>query len=133
MSFLALRSPKFNDVLDTGQYLPLLTTNAASGLGATSATGNGSLDNGGVATITEQGFVYSTSANPTTADSKVTVTAPTYGAYSQSITGLTTATLYHYRAYAINSYGTGYGVDTTFTTTGGGAATANLLALLGVG
>lgn len=109
---------------------PTVTTNAASGVTAVSATGNGSVDTDGGSVITERGFVWSTSINPTTSDSKVTVAGAT-GSYSGSLTSLVASTLYHYRAYAINVTGTSYGADTTFTTTSG--ATTSLLASLGVG
>ena len=62
-------------------------------------------------------MVWSTSLNPTIADNKTTdgpVSAT--GAFTSSITGLTTGTLYHVRAYATNAAGTVYGEDITFTT-----------------
>lgn len=133
MSFLQLRSPRVQNPLANPAVVavaPTVTTNAASSITSVGATGNGSVDSDGGATVTERGFVWSTSVNPTTSDSKVTV-AGTTGSYSGSITSLTASTLYHYRAYAINSVGTSYGADTTFTTTSG--ATVSLLALLGVG
>ena len=96
---------------------PTVTTSAADTITSTSANGNGNVTSDGGNTVTERGFVWSTSANPTTSDNKVTV-AGTTGSYSGSMTGLTSGTLYHYRAYAINSVGTSYGADTTFTTVG---------------
>lgn len=132
MSFPALRSPRILNPLSFSPALtaPTVTTNAASAIGSTSATGNGSVDSDGGAAITERGFVWSTSVNPTTADSKVTV-AGTTGSYSGSMTSLVASTFYHYRAYAVNSVGTSYGADTTFTT--GSGTAIGLLALLGVG
>lgn len=132
MSFLALRSPRVQNPLTTGAATaPSVTTNAATSILSTSATGNGSVDSDGGSAITERGFVWSTSVNPTTADSKVTV-AGTTGSYSGSLTSLVASTFYHYRAYAINAIGTSYGADTTFTTTSG-VTTVNLFALLGIG
>ena len=64
----------------------------------------------GVPNPTQHGVVWSTSANPTIADSKTTdgdVTAT--GAFTSSITGLTPGMLYHVRAYATNTAGTSYG------------------------
>lgn len=133
MSFLALRSPRVkNNLAYPGALLaPTVTTNAADTVATTTANGNGSVDSDGGAAITERGFVWSTSANPTTADNKLVV-AGTVGAFSGSLTGLSSTTTYHYRAYAINSVGTSYGADTSFTT-----ATASsfvpTLALMGVG
>lgn len=95
---------------------PVVTTSAATGISTTSATGNGTVVLDGNSIITERGFVWSTSVNPTTSDSKVTVAGNT-GDYSGSLTSLSISTLYHYRAYAINALGTSYGADTTFTTT----------------
>lgn len=98
---------------------PTVTTNAASAIGSTSATGNGSVDWDGASIITERGFVWSTSVNPTTSDSKVIVAGAT-GSYSGSLTSLVASTTYHYRAYAINAIGTSYGADTTFNTAASG-------------
>ena len=92
---------------------PTVTTQAVTNLAATTATGNGTVVSDGADTITERGVCWSTSLNPTTSDSKAT-SAGTTGAYTVSITGLTNGTLYHARAYAINSLGTSYGSDVTF-------------------
>lgn len=121
MSFQQLRSRRFNNVLDYSAVItaPAVTTNAATSVGSTTATGNGSVDSNGGSAITERGFVWSLVANPTTSDSKVVDGATTVGSYSDSMTGLSVSTLYHYRAYAINAIGTSYGADTTFTTSSG--------------
>lgn len=134
MSFLQLRSPRVRNPLAyaTSLAAPSVTTNAASSVVDTSATGNGSVDSDGNSAITERGFVWSTSVNPTTADSKVTV-AGTTGSYSGSLTSLTASILYHYRAYAINAIGTSYGADTTFTTSAPIVASGSNLMSMGVG
>lgn len=133
MSFVALRSPRIQNSLanPTATTAPTVTTSAASSVLDISATGNGSVDSDGGSTVTERGFVWSTSVNPTTADSKVTV-AGTTGSYTGSLTSLSASTTYHYRAYAINAIGTSYGADTTFVTSASGIA-ARLMLLLGVG
>lgn len=92
---------------------PTVTTQAVTNLTATTATGNGTVVSDGGDTITERGVCWSTSLNPTTSDSKAT-SAGTTGSYNVSITGLTNGTLYHARAYAINTNGTSYGSDVTF-------------------
>jgi len=97
---------------------PIVTTSAAINIGGTAATGVGEVASDEGETITERGFCWSTSPNPTTADDKVIVSGTT-GAYEGSITGLSASTGYHYRAYAINSIGTAYGSDTEFTTKSG--------------
>jgi phage gp45-like len=94
---------------------PIVTTQAVTAITETTATGNGNVTSDGGSTVTERGTVISTSANPTTTDTKDTATGTT-GAFTTSITGLTKDTTYHVRAYAINSIGTGYGSDVTFTT-----------------
>lgn len=81
--------------------------------------------------VSERGFVYSTSPQPTTADTKVTAGSGT-GIYTASLSGLLSSTLYHYRAYAINAIGTGYGDDVIFTTTASATA-APTFTLLGMG
>jgi hypothetical protein len=95
---------------------PRITTNAASLVAATSAVFNGNLVSAGFATVTEKGFVYATTLNPTTADTKRIVTGTTTGTYSYNETTLSSSTTYHVRAYAINNVGTSYGTDQTFTT-----------------
>ncbi len=107
-----------------GSTAPTVTTSAASSVLSTTAQGNGNVTSDGGATVTERGFVWSTSSNPTTSDSKVTA-AGTTGSYNASMTGLAAGTLYHYRAYAINSVGTSYGADTTFTTLAAPSVTTN--------
>lgn len=92
---------------------PTVTTQAVTDIAATTATGNGTVVSDGGDTITERGVCWSTSLNPTTSDSKAT-TSGTTGAFSASITGLTSGTLYHVRAYAINANGTSYGGNVTF-------------------
>ena len=101
---------------DTLIAIPSVTTTAgATGITTSVATvaGNVTSDNG--ATITERGFVYSLSENPTIVDSKA-ITTGTTGAMSKEITGLSIGTTYNFRAYATNSAGTGYGTNSTFTT-----------------
>lgn len=99
---------------------PTVTTNAATSVASTTATGNGSVDWDGASIITERGFCWSTSINPTTSDSKVIVAGAT-GTYSGSMTSLLPSTTYHYRAYAINAIATSYGADTTFGTAAAGS------------
>lgn len=92
-----------------------VTTAAISTFGQTTATLGGNVTSDGGASVTERGIVYATTASPTTANSKVQIGTGT-GIFSQSVTGLTAGTKYYVRAYAINSEGTAYGTDETFTT-----------------
>ena len=95
---------------------PTVTTQAASSITSSSAVCNGTVTSDGGNAITERGIVWSMSANPTTSNGKVTTTGTT-GVFSATVSGLAGSTLYHARAYAINSIGTSYGADVTFTTT----------------
>ena len=100
--------------------LPDVTTQAVTGITATTATGNGNVTSLGSPNPTQHGVVWSTSANPTTANSKTTDGAVSAtGAFTSSITGLAAGMLYHVRAYATNIAGTAYGEDVSFTTTPG--------------
>lgn len=97
---------------------PAVTSSDATNIAVNSVTMNGNLTDNGNPDITEKGFCYGASANPTITDTKATITGTAIGAYSKSVTGLTSSTTYHYRAYAINtnSSGTVYGADKSFTT-----------------
>jgi phosphodiesterase/alkaline phosphatase D-like protein len=83
-------------------------TKAGAILGATI------LSNGG-ASITSAGVAYGTSADPTTSGSKMS-SSDMSGAFAVTVTGLSSNTIYHFRGYAINSEGTSYTSDSTFTT-----------------
>ncbi len=96
--------------------LPTVTTTAASSVATTSAVLGGNVTADGGATVTERGVVYVVgSGTPTTANTKA-VNGAGMGTFSQTVSGLTAATQYTVRAYAINSAGTGYGSPLSFTT-----------------
>lgn len=92
----------------------MAATTAATDIATTTATSGGNITSDGGASVTARGVCWSTSANPTTADSKTTDGSGT-GSYSSSITGLTAGTLYYVRSYATNSSGTTYGAQVSFT------------------
>lgn len=134
MSFLQLRSRRINNPLATPSVTaPTVVTNAASNITNTTTDGNGNVTNDGGSSLTERGFVWSTSPNPTTSDNKVVDGSAVTGSYTDTMSVLTAGTLYHYRAYAINAIGTSYGADTTFTTTGGVSTVQSLMTLMGIG
>lgn len=92
---------------------PLVTTENATSVAKTSADLNGTItDDGGSALLT-RGFQYglSNSYGETTSAS----TSST-GDFSDSLSSLTCGTTYHFRAFATNSQGPGYGADESFTT-----------------
>ena len=104
----------------TTPYLPpiISATTAATAIRGTSATSGGNVtdDNGNI--ITARGLCWSTSQNPTTANS-ITTESGTTGSFTSSITGLTTNTTYYLRAYATNVAGTTYGTQVSFITSSG--------------
>jgi LPXTG-motif cell wall-anchored protein len=101
---------------------PTVATNAASGVTASGATLNGNVTSDGGATVTARGFVYGSAADPAIGGAGVIQAAAGTGtgAFTANISGLAASTTYHVRAYAINSEGTAYGTDRTFTTQSGG-------------
>ncbi len=98
----------------TGISFPVVTTQEESDVTATSLTANGNItDTGGSGSdVTRRGFCYmeGTSGDPTTANSTV-YDDGTFGtgAFTKSITGLSSSTNYRIRAYAVNAAGTAYG------------------------
>ncbi len=76
---------------------------------------NGVVTSNGGGTVSERGFVYALTANPTVANTKVVVTG-VQDTISADIAGLEMNTEYHVRAYVTNEKGTNYGADVTFKT-----------------
>jgi hypothetical protein len=99
----------------TTQGLAVVTTAAATGITATTATSGGNVVSEGGGPVTARGVCWDTSSNPTTTDSHTSDGSGT-GTFTSSLTGLTANTLYYIRAYATNSYGTAYGNAVSFTT-----------------
>ncbi len=95
--------------------LAQLTTTAASGTTCTYALSGGNITNDGGSAITARGICWSSSANPTIANSNLNI-GTGMGSFTGYITGLTFNNTYHARAFATNSTGTAYGNDISFTT-----------------
>lgn len=93
----------------------VLTTSAVTNLTSTTAESGGNITSDGGTAVTERGIVYSTSSNPTVANTKIISGTAGTGSFSVSISGLSPATLYYMRAYAING-GTTYGENIRFNT-----------------
>jgi hypothetical protein len=82
----------------------------------TSATLNGNITSIGAQNPTTRGFQYGTTTNyGSTVTDPITGSFST-GSFSRNISSLGCKTTYHFRSYATNSSGTGYGSDKTFTT-----------------
>ena len=101
-----------------------LTTNTAlANSPVTAASGGNITDNGGVL-ITQRGVCWNTTGTPTYTTNANTTDGSGSGVYNSLLTNLLPLTTYFVRAYAINSVGTAYGNEVSFTTP---AATPTLL------
>ena len=119
------------DLTFTTFNLPTTTTNDVTNIVLPNATCGGNITSNGGATITARGVCWSTNPNPTITDSKTTNGTGT-GTYTSTLVNLQSATTYYVRAYAINSVGTGYGSEKTFTTgTAPTVTTADILSITG--
>ena len=94
---------------------PAVTTSAVTQITETSAVAGGTVTNDGNASVTERGVCIATVSNPTTANTKITAGSGT-GTFNCNLTNLQPNTKYYVRAYAVNSKGTAYGNEVTFTT-----------------
>jgi len=98
---------------------PAVTTEAVSSVTSTTATGNGTITDLGAPDPTAHGVCWNTSGTPTVSENSTDEgSASSTGAFTSGITSLTPNTTYYIRAYAINSVGTVYGGEVTFTTSG---------------
>jgi uncharacterized protein (TIGR02145 family) len=102
---------------DQGQQAqpPVLATVDLTNIKQTTANSGGDIASDGGATITARGVCWSTTQNPTIADSKTSDGTGT-GTFTSAITGLTATTNYYVRAYATNSIATSYGNKLMFKT-----------------
>jgi hypothetical protein len=96
--------------------LPTVTTNAATSLLSNSATLNGTVNANGDSTTVSFNYGLTTSYGNTVTGIPSPVGGTINTSVSANITGLQCGTLYHFRAKGVNSSGTAYGNDMTFTT-----------------
>ena len=92
----------------TSPVLPTLTTTSISSITQTIASSGGDITSDGGDSITARGVFWSTSSNPTIANTR-TIDGTGSGAFSSILTGLIVNTTFFVRAYATNSVVTGYG------------------------
>ena len=95
--------------------LPTVTTSSVTDITDTSATCGGNVTSDDSVTVIARGVCWSTSQNPTVADSHTEDGTGT-GSFISSLTGLMPNTTYYVRAYATNEVGTAYGSEVSFTT-----------------
>jgi hypothetical protein len=104
---------------------PIVTTGAATSVGPTGATLNGTVNPNGHATTDYFQFgtttAYGLQTSPVGAGSGTANVA-----VSSQLTALQSATTYHYRLVAVNSRGTTFGSDKTFTTAGATPSSSRL-------
>ncbi|MFO8233881.1 MAG: transglutaminase domain-containing protein [Bacteroidales bacterium] len=97
------------------EEVPSVRIRDISQITGTSAKVMGNVSSDGGAPITERGVVWSKSSNPTMEDNREASGSGT-GYFSVSLSGLNPNTKYYVRVYAVNSEGTSYGSQVTFTT-----------------
>ncbi len=104
--------------------LAAVNTNPVAPLANGSALVGGNVTATGGAAVTRRGVTWSFVANPNMNDNVVELGMGT-GAFSTTLTELSSSTTYHIRAFAENSVGIAYGESRAFTTLGeiGGIST----------
>src|SRR5688500_2134272 len=113
--FVGLYSCKKPDTGNDTSGTPLLNTAPLDIITQYTAQGGGNISSDGGLSVTAKGSCWSTNHNPTTADLKTT-DGTGAGNYLSILTGLLPNTTYYVRAYAINSKGTAYGNELSFST-----------------
>ena len=98
--------------------VPSVVTLSTSDVTETTADVCGAVVDDGGHDILERGICYGLSSDPDVSGSHV-VCAAGDSLFCTTLTGLEPNTTYHYRAYAENEEGVGYGEDLQFTTLGG--------------
>jgi hypothetical protein len=126
-------SPDFNNAIVTnppsrGIYnyaiptsIPTILTLSPVSITSVSAIVGFNVTNEGGTSTYERGLIYSTSPiTDTTSGTKITFPFLTgTGSYTFTLAGLSPSTIYHLRAFALNSVGVSYGSDFTFSTLSG--------------
>jgi len=111
---------------------PTVSTTIASLITGGTAQSGGIVSDAGGLSVTARGVCWSTSPAPIASGLHTTDGTGT-GSFISGITGLTASTLYYYRAYATNSFGTAYGTEYNFTTTLTYPPTVTMGAVTGIG
>lgn len=99
----------------TSAILSTITTTEISSITTTSANSGGNITTDGGGAVTIRGVCWSTTSEPTIANSK-TSDGTGIGNFTSLLTALTPATIYSFRAFATNSAGTAYGNEISFKT-----------------
>jgi uncharacterized protein (TIGR02145 family) len=105
---------------DLATSVPVVKTWYAINVSQTWATLEASIDANNQSTIVTFEYDTTTSYKQSINGTPDTINGNLYVTESAYVTGLKASTTYHFRATAVNSSGTVYGKDTTFTTAGAG-------------
>ena len=100
---------------------PTVITGGISNISTTNVTLGGVITGEGDAAITEYGHCWSTSPDPNINNSQIMSNSngTTGTIITSNLTSLSVGTIYYYKAYATNWFGTSYGEQNTFTTSDG--------------
>lgn len=99
----------------SGSNNPPVVTSGTAVVTPITATVAGLINNNGCTAVTAYGVAYSLTSGFTTG-TMVNSSNLSAGSFTASLSGLTPATTYYYKAFATNSGGTGYGAERSFTT-----------------
>jgi hypothetical protein len=106
-----------NDLsFSTLSTIPIVSTLNITSISSNSSTVEGSIISDGGASITDRGFCYSLSPNPTLSDNTISLGMGGIGNFNANINGLISSTTYYVKAFATNINGTVYGEELLFTT-----------------
>jgi len=97
--------------------VPIIVTTEITSITETTAKSGGSITSDEGESVLSRGVCWSINPNPTINDTK-TIDGVGGGIFESNITNLYGGTSYFIRAYATNSYGTGYGMALSFKTIG---------------
>ena len=100
---------------ETQLSAPIITTSPVTAINRNSALSGGIITSDGGDSIIQRGVCWDTLHNPIRTNSH-TSDGVGIGTFVSSLTGLLPTTTYYIRAYAVNSVGTAYGNEFSFTT-----------------
>tara|TARA_B110001450_G_C17659506_1_gene496636 strand:- start:959 stop:3121 length:2163 start_codon:yes stop_codon:yes gene_type:complete len=98
---------------------PTVLTVNSSNITSTSVDFEGNITDEGLDNVSQHGHCWSITTNPSINNSKTNLGNGNIGTYISNVSSLNQNTIYFYRAYATNSYGTVYGAQQQFSTTNG--------------
>lgn len=114
--FTSSQADKVSEFQTLTSSVPVVVTTSVTDISLTSVTVGGQILWDAGVLITEYGVVYSTSKNPTIANTKLkSNNCDSDGLFTCDLTNLQKQTTYYARAYATNAKGIGYSEEISFT------------------